>query len=573
MVPYVVRLACLAMMHRIWRLDVIDVSAMETWVVPRPSGRVMVMVAVAAIVALPFLLVLPYLDRPLDGDEGIYAVIGRSLLHGGVPYEDLFDNKPPLLYGWYAAGFFVFGETVESTRLVAGLVMSATAFLVFVEGRLLFSTRAGLVGAAGFAISQFLVPHIANGFPETLMLLPMVGAFVALTKGMQTDGGRWFLVAGALAGAAIMTKPVAIWSVLAIGVGMAIWAWQTRETWRAQVAPLVQFAAGSLIFITATLAPFVITSSFDSFYTTNVTFNMDLGAAIPYADRLPRMISALHQFTTNTAPLVVAAAVGLGVMVWVARRERRPEHISLVLLALGAVAGVASPGFFFSHHFIQLLPVMALMVAGAFYGLPLLVANHRERVVMAVAVGGVMVGTVAVTQFWSPTNPRALAAPDASARAVPEEHRYEVSPQDLPSAWADANAAMGAYLQQHTSPSDTIYVNDGGGGRSPIYFHANRAPAVYLFYDTPLKLHSSNIADMLAELDRAQPAYIVDTFFWDFRYSWSAQVVTRTTEYYQLLADDYEYVDTFHFADVYRRSDHNVGVTATLVDRGGSEVE
>ena len=91
-------------------------------------------VIVVAIAAVPILLMLPYLDRPLDGDEGIYAVIGRSLLHGGVPYQDLFDNKPPLLYGWFAAGFLLFGETTEATRLIGALAMSATTILVFIGG-------------------------------------------------------------------------------------------------------------------------------------------------------------------------------------------------------------------------------------------------------------------------------------------------------------------------------------------------------------------------------------------------------------------------------------------------------
>ena len=49
------------------------------------------------------LLRLPSLFEPLwYGDEGIYQVLGRAVLHGTTLYQGIWDNKPPFLYLTYA---------------------------------------------------------------------------------------------------------------------------------------------------------------------------------------------------------------------------------------------------------------------------------------------------------------------------------------------------------------------------------------------------------------------------------------------------------------------------------------
>ena len=72
--------------------------------------------AVAAVSLIPALLALPFLGEPLFGDEAVYSAVGRGLLDGQLPYRDLFDNKPPLLYGWFALSFLLFGAEPWAPR-------------------------------------------------------------------------------------------------------------------------------------------------------------------------------------------------------------------------------------------------------------------------------------------------------------------------------------------------------------------------------------------------------------------------------------------------------------------------
>ncbi len=108
-------------------------------------------VVLAAVCALPILLYLPLLHEPLARDEGFYAAVGQRILHGDLPYRDAFDNKPPIVFGWYALSFLIFGEQVWAPRLVAAVLVSLTTLLVYVQGRLLFSGREALLAALAFS--------------------------------------------------------------------------------------------------------------------------------------------------------------------------------------------------------------------------------------------------------------------------------------------------------------------------------------------------------------------------------------------------------------------------------------
>ncbi len=96
---------------------------------------------------IPILLYLPVMVSPLERDEGVYATIAQRLLRGDVPYRDLFDNKPPIVYGWYAFSFLVFGEGVAAPRIVAALLLSFTTLAIFGEARMLFPRRVAYLGA------------------------------------------------------------------------------------------------------------------------------------------------------------------------------------------------------------------------------------------------------------------------------------------------------------------------------------------------------------------------------------------------------------------------------------------
>jgi len=104
---------------------------------------------------LPVLLYLPFVNDPLDADAGVYSTVARGILHGQIPYRDLFDHKQPLLYIWYLLSFLLFGEEAAALRVLILFHLAATTVMVYWCGCLLLGSRIrGYLAAAHTALSN-----------------------------------------------------------------------------------------------------------------------------------------------------------------------------------------------------------------------------------------------------------------------------------------------------------------------------------------------------------------------------------------------------------------------------------
>lgn len=144
-----------------------------------------VAVLLVVICLMPVLLYLPVLHEPLQSDEGTFAIVARTMLAGGLPYRDAFNVNPPLLYAWYALSFALFGEHVWAPRLLVALCLSLTTVLVYVQAWLLFSHRRAHAATFAFALATGIPTFWPSAQPEHFLLLPLVGALVAITLGWQ----------------------------------------------------------------------------------------------------------------------------------------------------------------------------------------------------------------------------------------------------------------------------------------------------------------------------------------------------------------------------------------------------
>ena len=77
-----------------------------------------------AVLLMTFVLHLLVIAEPFGRDQGIFAYIGQTILHGGVPYRDAWDHKTPGLYGVYALAFALFGRAMASIHLLEGLFLT-----------------------------------------------------------------------------------------------------------------------------------------------------------------------------------------------------------------------------------------------------------------------------------------------------------------------------------------------------------------------------------------------------------------------------------------------------------------
>ena len=130
-------------------------------------------------------------------DEGYYVGTAVTMMEKQtllIPYlgeDEIFLDKPPLIYWGIIAGVKLFGHSEFAARFFHGVCFILTAILTGLIGWELFKDKIVAMLAA-FIYSTMFVPFIAANFitPDTLLALWTTMAMLFFCKSIQPDGKR-----------------------------------------------------------------------------------------------------------------------------------------------------------------------------------------------------------------------------------------------------------------------------------------------------------------------------------------------------------------------------------------------
>ena len=297
-----------------------------------------------------------FVAPPLS-DEPVHLLGSWVWQHGGRLYVDFVDNKPPLLYAYYALAQLPFDGGLSAVRLVTVLAwipltaLAASAYYAHRPAGVVAGTLY-LVAAASFVIDEGLAVNT-----EVLMLLPAALAFVSLVRMRELDAGRRALVAGAWLGIAALFKVTAVlwlpaipamaWRIARPG---ARWSAATRATGLALAGLSLPLAAAALAFHVHDSARELVEWSL----LRNLAY---VAAPVEPAEAFKRAATGAVGWMAVTLPLW-----------WTAWRPlpRPSGDVSRWLaaaLALLAMPAVVMGWRFFAHYYLQVLFPLCLAAA------------------------------------------------------------------------------------------------------------------------------------------------------------------------------------------------------------------
>lgn len=166
---------------------------------------------------------------PLFGDENAFYAVAWHSAHDGMPWlTDLTMpvpiHKPPGAFFLYAGWISLFGDELRHLRLLNVAVGSLVPLLGFVLGQRIGDHRTGLLAALLLALHPNLVVYSTGLWSESLYVLALLAALVALTS----ETGRWSrhaLAAGLLFGLATWIRETGLF-LPALGLGWAAWRYR-----------------------------------------------------------------------------------------------------------------------------------------------------------------------------------------------------------------------------------------------------------------------------------------------------------------------------------------------------------
>lgn len=484
----------------------------------------------ALISSLPLLLYAPFLASPFERDEGVYATVAQGLLAGEIPYRDLFDNKPPLVYAWYAFSFALFGEHVFAPRLLASTLLAGTAFVLFLQVRLLFPVRAAYLAAALFGLAMG-VPYVAlHANTEAFMMLPLMGSLLAFTLGMARRHLGWFALAGVLAALALMTKQVALWNLVALLL-VAPW-WRRKQGYAGAhvFLPSLCMAGAALASTALILLPFAVSGALDDFFYANVSYNYRYVGVTSYPQRVfhfkRALLFALY-FVGATAPLVAGSLAGLAVTL---RRPLSPAYALALAWAVASALGVSMGARFYPHYFLQIVPSLAFFSAIALDAHIEALPARPARPLLAAAASLVLIALVTNGLLW--------LAPRATEKRLSSDVYHQKQ-------WETASRQLAQYIAARTSAHDRIL---NYGREAQLYFYADRLPATRFFYDWAYGYDPATLDTTLNHLRSDPPALVIDTVLPPL-----FKPEDRDPEMDAFLAQYYTFTGRVQFADIYSR--------------------
>ncbi len=466
---------------------------------PRAAAPELSRLAMGIVVAaLALAARLPGLRVPLGFDLPLYATIGAGVGAGLVPYRDLFENKPPLIFGAYWLIDALSPRSVFAIRLAGAVVASIAVILVlFLLARPLGLPRA-LSAAALSAIagaSRFVEGIDLN--TEHLMLpLTVLAVLLPLVAQDSRARGLPYLV-GTFGGLAIATKQVA---VLIAGAGLLPLLASRPKREQSPTKTAVLFAAGVATPLLLLAGVFWVLGALDDLVYATVIYNLR------YVERIPEPSLGAWLSLAPELRILVLAGIGVAALRLVSLKGRDVWSWTLLLWLAGAFVGAKLGRRDFPHYFVPLIvPAAILVCLPPLPGrLPGPASVERDRATRArlwsrasAAISVALVSLVAYPFVLDVAENFGKSPLEVGGRMWKKEWMIWSAQEEQLGKWLHGTARSGELFVE--PPSSAVY-----------YWASGLRPATRYLYDREVKHIEADFYPRLArELTRDPPRFLV----------------------------------------------------------------
>lgn len=472
---------------------------------------------------------------PLDRDEGTFLTIAQQILHGRIPYRDVFDQKAPAIY--YVLSILLaltshlsITAQLLAARALAILADSLTAVGLIMLGRRWWRLEVGIIAAL---LWLYILPLYEGDLviTEPFSTALTVWAVVVLVK---WPGMRGALGAGVLLALSSLFKQTAVLALPGIVIILLAKPKHGGAWWRLtrqQMANLALLSAGVLFPWLVIVGLFALAGALGPLFDQVVVANF-----LYPADQLSLRESQIDDAIKAVWPifLVPPIVVVAGVLRWLDRRSGARYLPGTGAVASAVIAACNLAPFYshaFSHYWLTVEPWTVLLTAvgcttivdwlrpflvdfmKALPSLPSVPLGQR-RVGLGRPLLLALLGIV-------------LLIGSARIATSPTYHaRYQGLKEQI---------AAGSWIAQHTPEGARLLV---ALAEPEFYYLSDRLPVTSYIYLLPINLSPAQVAQVINQVQAEQ----FDRIFWYETYDTYAHPVN--VEIYQHITARYHSIAT-----------------------------
>jgi hypothetical protein len=315
----------------------------------------------------------------IDWDESTFILLGQSVLDGHLPYTDVLDVKPPLLWYGFAMLIVLGGKTFVGIRTLGSIVVATIAYFSYRIAGYLWGSQTGWISGISWII---LISLAAGGqaiLSEHLALLFLGASFTILV--IYSQEFISFFSAGILVAMATLVRLNLAYTWVCLGLYFLIKVFTKNNCDSKQKLYLktrnksikcIAFIVGGLTTLSIMILPYVLTKNLFSLYTGFIRASLSYTEQNSTSSVLWSQFQKVIFLNPSVAAIVLSVLIfwALGVHGNSVLQHRKTLNTSqldfytlIAVFILSIEVSIIRTGVFYSHYNIQFLFFISLLIA------------------------------------------------------------------------------------------------------------------------------------------------------------------------------------------------------------------
>ncbi len=457
---------------------------------------------------------MPYTFR----DSGVFLYFGWRILNGELPYRDIWDHKPPVIFYINALGLWLGDGSRWGVWLIELVALFFAAYISYFLVKKIFGALPAALSLLIWLLSLTPLLQGGNFTTEYALILQFAALWLVYHADHSPNQLRFYFLIGLLGGISFFTKQTTIGVWLAIALYLTIQRLITRQIlqWAREIFSILLGG----VFVIAFIAAFWgVQGALPQLWDAAFAYNFVYSSYGPngLAVRVDSVLQGLKPFL-RTRILHIALLGYAGAVAYLLFKRKDMEKASpLLFIALldfpVELMLIGTPRKTYPPYYITALPALAVLSGMAFWMVFDWVSRWKipAKLNYIFAVG--LAGFLVYSSFYNYVN---------------QLYTYRKQTK---------NEAIINYIIENTTPTDTVLL--WGAETSINYFSGRKSPTRYV-YQYPLHkegyTNETIINRFLDDVIQNQPKLIIDTRSQDPLYGFplSSDEIAGKTAYLEM---------------------------------------
>lgn len=426
-------------------------------------------------------------------DAGVFLYVGWRFLNGDIPYRDVWDHKPPLIYFVDALGLKLAPDSLWGVWWLQFIFIFFTIFLIY---RLLdkeFSAYAAIAGVITLASGLLSILDLGNVTEEYALIFQALSLWLFIAAWKKDFPGRSLFWIGLCGGFAFNFKQTTI----GLWIAYALILFMVRLSQRkSPLKDFLPFSIGCLVPSIVFTLYFASQNALADYWDQAFLYNF---VYIGKHEGIRRLIPVFIKGFLHLSSGGVLYLAGLGWLTGLAYAGSHRKAVFETIHPLVLVALVDLPleivlitvsGRSILHYYLTPLPIMAILAGVLVFTVYELLKNTRYAFLQKLRsyAPAILLAAIILLQFGQFTH----------------------YPEYVSEAASDSYAPVIEYVEQNTEPDDKVLII---GAESVVNFLARREAPTRYVYQYPLALLGSRLMfeEYFNQIRANKPALIIDT--------------------------------------------------------------